>query len=95
MVKFSVPTQTMRFPEDLDLTRVKNRSFGTPNFSIKGRHIHTYFLFERARRDAGHDRVLFLKTPSFEGENDIASSMTRKIGAFFNRNICIYNENKA
>lgn len=34
----------IEFPKDLDLTRVKNRSFGRPNFPIKGRHIYTYFF---------------------------------------------------
>ena len=33
-----------KFSEDLGLARVKNRSFGRPNFSAKGWYINTYFF---------------------------------------------------
>ena len=39
--------RAVKFPEDLGLARVKNRSFGTPNFSIKGRYIYTYFFVSK------------------------------------------------
>ena len=85
----------MKFPEDLDLTRVKNMSFGRPNFSIKGRYIYTFFfLFERARQDAGHDGARFFKTPFFEKKITSEAPRLEK-PEVFNRSFYIYNKNSA
>ncbi len=50
----------MTLTGDIHQTRVKNSSFGDPNFSVPARAISLiFFLFERACQDAQHDEAFF------------------------------------
>jgi hypothetical protein len=52
----------MTLKGDIHQTRVKNSSFGDPNFSVPARAISLiFFLFKRACQDAEHDDALFFK----------------------------------
>ena len=68
----------MTFEEDIDQTRMKNSSFGKPNFSVQVHSRDLIFWFERACEDAVQYRASFFKLLLFKGRKRIETSMIQK-----------------